>query len=355
MSTYMDRIHDTYQTISNLLEKGLADQGLNIIKHLPADMQDHVVIRYLNGVCQQESGAPEIAEYYFRRVIHEDPGFISAAEALLYMRENMLTDGEKAYLCELIGWMKPDSGSLKDIRKSLAAIAPEPLKLHEKPEETSSILYARNGINQTKPATQEQASEEVPILHTIQEDKTETSSANAGESPVETPDKEKSSYLGDILIDLKKKTSEKEIHKPAIPQKGDEEGKEPVLDIHLSLEEEAEIKREEKLEESELLADSEEASRLKDLLKTLHERKQRDIEDQRPESTETTFQEENLETAGPFDTLTMAKVYYKQGAYTSALRILQMLKKSTSDDTKLKEIETLVDKVQEKIEAEKTG
>jgi hypothetical protein len=51
----------------------------------------------------------------------------------------------------------------------------------------------------------------------------------------------------------------------------------------------------------------------------------------------------------------MAKVYYKQGAYTSALRILQMLKKSTSDDTKLKEIETLVDKVQEKIEAEKTG
>jgi len=354
MNTYMDRIHETYRTIGDLLEKGLADQGLNVIKHVPADIRDHVVIRYLNGVCQQESGAAEMAEYYFRSVIHEDSGFISAAEALLYMQDNMLTDWEKAYLCELIGWMKPDSGSLKDIRENLAGVAPEPLKLHEKPEETPSILHSRPGISQTKPEKQEEASEEAPILQTIQGEKTKTPSDKAEESPAETPDKEKSSYLGDILIDLKKKASEKETQKPEKPRKGDEEEKEPALDIHLSPEEEAEIEREEKLEESELLADSEEASKLKDLLKTLHERKHRDIEDQRPESTEAAFQEDDLETAGPFDTLTMAKVYFKQGAYSSALRILRLLKKSTSDDAKLKEIETLTDRVREKIEAEKS-
>ncbi|HAE87380.1 TPA: hypothetical protein DCG86_05085 [Candidatus Marinimicrobia bacterium] len=353
MNTYLDRIRDTYQTVGNLLEKGLAVEGLNIMKYIPADIRDHVVIRYLKGVCQQESGAAEMAEYYFRSVIHEDPGFISAAEALLYMRDNMLTDGEKAYLCELIGWMKPDSDSLEDIRDSLAGVAPEPLKLHEKPEETSSILHSHTGMDKTEPKKEEEASEEIPIFQKIQGDKSETSSDKVPDFTVKTPEKEKNSYLGDILIDLKKKASDKETHKPDPPQKVDEEEKEPILDIHLSPEEEAEIEREEELEESELLSDSEEASKLKELLKTLHERKHRDIEDQSPESTETASQEEDLEAAGPFDTLTMAKVYFKQGAYSSALRILGLLKKSTSDNTKLKEIETLADKVREKIEAEK--
>jgi len=351
MHTYMDRIHEIYKSVGHFLEKGLADQGLNLIKHVTADIRDHVVIRYLNGVCQQESGASEMAEYYFRNVIHEDPGFVSAAEALLYMRDNMLSDGEKAYLCELIGMIKPETASLKEIRKSLAEITPEPLKLHEKPEEVSRILHSHSSTDQKEREKQPEPSKENPILHTITLEKTKSVSDSTRTSPEDMPAREESSYLGDILVDLKKKVSEKETRKPEMPQKDEE--KESALDIHLSPEEEAEIEREEKLEERELLADSEEASKLKDLLKTLHERKHRDIEDQRPENLAETSNEENREMSGPFDTLTMARVYFKQGAYSSALRILGLLKKSTSDEKKLKEIESLMNKVREKIESEK--
>ncbi len=361
MNGYMERIYDTYKSVGDLLEKGLADQGLHLIKRVSPDIRDHVIVRYLKGVCQQESGSFEMAEYYFRGVIQDDPGFIAAAEALLYMSDNTLTDGEKAYLCELIAMMKPESGSLKDIRKNLGGASPEPLAIREKPEEITEILHPKVASEITEPKekpvkeeTLHPASGKSSILQKIQEKKNTGVSQKMDHEPEQKSAEEKTSYLGDILVDLKKKESPRNSIKHAVedhPEEEDISGS--IMDIHLSPEEEAEIEREERLEESELLADSEEATKLKDLLKTLHERKHRDIEEDKSAVQAETQNEAEEENTGPFDTLTMARVYYKQGACSSALRILSLLKKNTSNDNKLKEIESLTTMVREKIEAEK--
>jgi tetratricopeptide (TPR) repeat protein len=370
MSGYLRAIHDTYKSVGSFLDKGLPDEGLSLIKKVSPEIQDNVIITYLKGVCLQETGHYEMAEEIFRQVIIEDPGFIVAAEALLYMHDNHLENGEKAYLCNLISMEKPESQSLREIGKNLEHVKPASLKPRKtvsddaytrsdlfvkkesitKQEESSEFEYIQNI---EKKEEFEESSEESPILKSVEGNR--SASPNATESTEKHPgfSEKEEDFPGDLLVDLTNKDVERKNKLQQEKEPEQEKSFETLPDIHLSPEEEAEIEREERLEESELLADSKEASKLKDLLKTLHERKHKDIEDD-PGEKKAMTPEESGEGKEPFNTLTMARVYYKQGAYSSALKILRFLKKNTTDSGKQKEIEELIKTVNEKIEAEKT-
>jgi tetratricopeptide (TPR) repeat protein len=370
MSGYLRAIHDTYKSVGSFLDKGLPDEGLSLIKKVSPEIQDNVIITYLKGVCLQETGHYEMAEEIFRQVIIEDPGFIVAAEALLYMHDNHLENGEKAYLCNLISMEKPESQSLREIGKNLEHVKPASLKPRKtvsddaytrsdlfvkkesitKQEESSEFEYIQNI---EKKEEFEESSEESPILKSVEGNR--SASPKATESTEKHPgfSEKEEDFPGDLLVDLTNKDVERKNKLQQEKEPEQEKSFETLPDIHLSPEEEAEIEREERLEESELLADSKEASKLKDLLKTLHERKHKDIEDD-PGEKKAMTPEESGEGKEPFNTLTMARVYYKQGAYSSALKILRFLKKNTTDSGKQKEIEELIKTVNEKIEAEKT-
>lgn len=331
----MKRIHDIYTSVSNLLEKGLAKQGLSLLKTVSPSLQNHPIIQYLKGVCQQEIGDYDSAENYFRTVIHNDPTFLSAVEALLYMPDNSLTQGEEAYLCELVAMLKPESPSLTEIRESLQNVIPEPLALHENPEETQENVYTPSEMFQKGTSTEQ--------TNIDQSEQSEESILKGIDKKVSEREK---SYKDDVA-----RSQVSQFSKNGKDTLSDEK-KVSMENIHLSPEEKAVLEQEQGMKENEFLANSEETEKLKDLLKTLHERKQKDIEDIEPSRESSLQNEGNEKELGPFDTITMARIYFQQGACSSALRILTLLKKNTTDEQKLQEIESLFQKVQEKIEME---
>jgi tetratricopeptide (TPR) repeat protein len=375
MNNYFSNIKEIYDSVGDLLEKGLPEEALNRITGSSPEIKNQTIITYLMGVCYQETGHYDQAEESFRRVIQQDPGFISAAEALIYMNDNHLSDGEKRYLCELISMAKPDSQTLKEIRQKLLDVEPvflsdfvpseeEKTTADEKPDFVPDIVpEGEEEISLDDITPQSPISDEDFIFKPVSEPKSEQS-AREPENPEEEAgeDIDLTGKEGDLkkLFDSLNAASEMDESKdnePEIEELEEEETdiEEPITsieNIHLSPEEEAELEREDEMEDVELLSASEEGDKLKDLLRTLHERKQKDIEE---EDTETgNPEEENDDVAGPFDTLTMARVYLKQGAYSSALRILKLLKKNETDSDKLIEIDMVMKSALEGLKTEKS-
>lgn len=365
MNDYFSNIKEIYDSVGNLLEKGLPEEALNCIKASSPEIRDQTVMTYLKGVCYQETGHYDRAEESFRRVILQDPGFVAAAEALLYMNDNHLTDGEKQYLCELISMGKAESDTLKELRSKL--LYTEPVLLSEYvPVEKIKEETIQNSITESeekeislddisaKPSMSDEDFIFKPVSEPKSAEKTDVSENSEEESdePIDLTGKE--GDLKELFDSLNADSAhgEQQINEPDPEEFNEEESITSIENIHLSPEEEAELEREDNMEEVELLSGSKEADKLKELLRTLHDRKQKDIE----EDAETgTHGEENDQVAGPFDTLTMANVYLKQGAYSSALRILKLLKKSETDPDKLNEIDIVMKSALEGLKTEKNG
>ncbi len=370
MNNYFSNIKEIYDSVTDLLVKGLPEEALTHIENSSPEIRDYTIMTYLKGVCYQETGHYDKAEESFRRVIIQDPGFISAAEALLYMRDNHLSDGEKRYLAELISMGKYESETLKELRKSLTDTEPvmlsefvpeeEPVieSDRELPSENNENEISLDDIHPEEPMAYDDfifkpVSDHKPDQTPQEADKPEEEAAE----PIDLTGKE-----GDLKELFDSLNAETAIEESVLKETGEKEfvekGPEPdepvtsIDDIHLSPEEEAELQREEDMDDGELLSDSEEADKLKDLLRTLHDRKQKDIESEDSETG--SIEDDNDDVAGPFDTLTMAKVYLKQGAYASALRILKLLKKNTTESDKLNDIDLVMESVLEGLKTEKT-
>jgi|GEM_PF-1778060 len=356
MNNYFSNIKEIYDSVVDLLEKGLPEEALNQISGSFPEIRDQTIMTYLKGVCYQETGHYDLAEESYRRVILQDPGFISAAEALLYMRDNHLSDGEKAYLCELINMVKPESETLKEICRNLMDTAPVllsefvPVDEHkETPVQDFIIESVEEEISLDGFTPKSPMSDEELIFKPVAE-----KIADQTREGLENPDDEV-----DESIDLTGKEGDlKELFDTlnAESETAEPEEEEPLTsidNIHLSPEEEAELEREDDMEEVEFLSGKEEANKLKELLRTLHDRKQKDIEEEDVETG--SLDEKKDDVTGPFDTLTMARVYLKQGAFSSALRILKLLKKNVTDSHKLTEIDTVMESVLEGIKSENSG
>jgi len=100
-------IQDLYQQVKEQLNQGNAQDAKDLLDKVPLDSSDNLFVEYLQGVCEQELGNIDRAKKRFQYVVSVDPSFVAAAEALVHMDPENISEGELKYLYQLIIAEKP--------------------------------------------------------------------------------------------------------------------------------------------------------------------------------------------------------------------------------------------------------
>ena len=100
-------IQDLYAQVKEQLSQGNAKDAKDLLDRVPLDSSDNLFVEYLQGVCEQELGNLDRAKKRFKYVVSVDPTFVAAAEALVHMDPESISEGELKYLYQLIIAEKP--------------------------------------------------------------------------------------------------------------------------------------------------------------------------------------------------------------------------------------------------------
>ena len=79
------QVRELYEEVKTYLDQGNISDAKTLLDELPIDSSDHIIVEYLQGVCEQESGNHDRAAKRFRYVISLNPEFIGAAAALIHL------------------------------------------------------------------------------------------------------------------------------------------------------------------------------------------------------------------------------------------------------------------------------
>ncbi|MDA3871805.1 MAG: hypothetical protein PF551_05585 [Candidatus Marinimicrobia bacterium] len=103
------KIEKIYNEVSKLFEEGKYQDAHNKIESVDVELQGNNIIEYLRAVCNQEVGNLAIAIKQFTQVIDKDPTFIKIAETLINLNKSSYSIGELKYFYELILAIKPNN------------------------------------------------------------------------------------------------------------------------------------------------------------------------------------------------------------------------------------------------------
>jgi tetratricopeptide (TPR) repeat protein len=103
------KIEKIYNEVSELFAEGKYQDAYNKIESVDVKLQGNNVIEYLRAVCNQEVGNIAIAIKQFTQVLDKDPTFIKIAETLIDLNKSSYSIGELKYFYELILSIKPNN------------------------------------------------------------------------------------------------------------------------------------------------------------------------------------------------------------------------------------------------------
>ena len=103
------KIEKIYNEVSELFAEGKYQDAYNKIESVDVKLQGNNVIEYLRAVCNQEVGNIAIAIKQFTQVLDKDPTFIKIAETLIDLSKSSYSIGELKYFYELILSIKPNN------------------------------------------------------------------------------------------------------------------------------------------------------------------------------------------------------------------------------------------------------
>ncbi len=166
-------IRNLYDQVKEFLDQGAPTEAKQLLDAVPLDSSDDLMIEYLQGVCEQELGNHDRAIKRFSYVISMEPSFTTAAEALIHLHPESLTEGQLKYLYELIMAEKPrvsqQTSAFLQIHEELD---PEPLMDFSKNQtstatdtERSDDHFADSSLTASEPAEGSDGAENHDLLN----------------------------------------------------------------------------------------------------------------------------------------------------------------------------------------------
>lgn len=107
------KIEKIYNEVSKLLKERKYKDAHNKIESVDKKLMGNNIVEYLRAVCNQEVGNVETAIKQLTQILDKDPTFIIAAEILISLNKSFYSIGELKYFYELILAVKPNNNKMQ--------------------------------------------------------------------------------------------------------------------------------------------------------------------------------------------------------------------------------------------------